>query len=472
MKMKALIQVLGLSLVLTLGGKAWAQQEQAPAVPKKPTREETLQKLLQDVQRSITTEGRIDKQREREFIKARNNQRNLLRKAKAELKAQERRSDRLRNQSDKNERDLARLETTLQERMGNLGEMFGVVKQVSADTSGKITDSIISAQFPGRSKFLDDLAQRKELATVPELRRMWFEMQREITESGRVVTFTAPVLNVDGIEEKGQKVTRVGLFNAVANGKYLQWNQGVGDNEGSLAVIPRQPDSRYTSTVSDLEEAKPGDITAFGIDPTHGVILSLVIQTPDLMERIKQGKEVGYVIIFLGVIGMLLTLWRAVVLWIKGNAIKSQLQNTTIDEGNALGRVMKVYADNPDTDVETLELKLDEAIIRETAPLETGLSFIKILYVVAPLLGLLGTVTGMIETFQQITLFGTGDASTMAGGISQALVTTVLGLVVAIPLTVFHGILSARAGGLIHILEERSAGIIATFAEKQDGNSV
>jgi len=261
------------------------------------------------------------------------------------------------------------------------------------------------------------------------------------------------------------------LFNAVANGKYLQWNQGVGDNEGTLAVIPRQPDARYTGTVSDLEEAKPGSVTAFGIDPTHGVILSLVIQTPNLIERIKQGKLVGYVIIVLGILGILITLWRAVVLTIRGGAIKRQLDTPVADDGNALGRVMKVYENNPDTDVETLELKLDEAIIRETAPLESGLSFIKILYVVAPLLGLLGTVTGMIETFQQITLFGTGDASTMAGGISQALVTTVLGLVVAIPLTVFHGVLSARAGGLIHILEERSAGIIATFAEKQDGST-
>ena len=91
---------------------------------------------------------------------------------------------------------------------------------------------------------------------------------------------------------------------------------------------------------------------------------------------------------------------------------------------------MKVYTDNPDSDIETMELKMDEAILRETAPLEGGLSFIKVMYVIAPLMGLLGTVVGMIATFQMITLFGTGDPKSMAGGISQALVTTVLGLVV------------------------------------------
>jgi biopolymer transport protein ExbB len=127
---------------------------------------------------------------------------------------------------------------------------------------------------------------------------------------------------------------------------------------------------------------------------------------------------------------------------------------------------MSVYTDNKDIDIETLELKLDEAILRESAPLETGLNFIKVLYVVAPLLGLLGTVVGMIATFQMITLFGTGDPRMMAGGISTALVTTVLGLVVAIPLTLLHAFLQGKSKALIQILEEQAAGIIARLAER------
>ena len=149
-----------------------------------------------------------------------------------------------------------------------------------------------------------------------------------------------------------------------------------------------------------------------------------------------------------------------------GSKIKSQLKKKQPNQNNALGRIMTVYTDNPDADVETMELKLDEAIIRETGPLESGLPFIKVLYVIAPLLGLLGTVVGMIQTFQMITLMGTGDPKSMAGGISMALVTTVLGLVVAIPLTVLHSILQSMAKKQTQVLEEQSAGIIANMAEK------
>lgn len=116
---------------------------------------------------------------------------------------------------------------------------------------------------------------------------------------------------------------------------------------------------------------------------------------------------------------------------------------------------------------ETLELKLDDAVLREIPALEVRLVWLKILAAVAPLLGLLGTVTGMILTFQQITLFGTGDPKLMAGGISQALVTTVLGLIVAIPMVLLHAMLNARSKGLIQVLEEESAGLIAEQSERR-----
>jgi biopolymer transport protein ExbB len=118
-------------------------------------------------------------------------------------------------------------------------------------------------------------------------------------------------------------------------------------------------------------------------------------------------------------------------------------------------------------DVETLELKLDEAILKNTPALERFLTMIKVLAVVAPLLGLLGTVTGMINTFQAITLFGTGDPKLMANGISQALVTTMEGLWVAIPLTFLHALVASRSRSIINTLEEQAAGIVAVHAEKQ-----
>jgi len=218
----------------------------------------------------------------------------------------------------------------------------------------------------------------------------------------------------------------------------------------------------------DLQQAAPGEPSAIAVDFTRGQILLAVVQSKTPIERVKEdGGPVGYVIIGVGIFGLLLCFWKAFVLYTTGGRIRRQLKNETANKNNPLGRVMSVYTDNPEIDIETLELKLDEAILRESAPLETGLSFIKVLYVVAPLLGLLGTVVGMIATFQMITLFGTGDPRMMAGGISTALVTTVLGLVVAIPLTLLHAFLQGKSKALIQVLEEQAAGIIARLAESK-----
>ena len=151
-----------------------------------------------------------------------------------------------------------------------------------------------------------------------------------------------------------------------------------------------------------------------------------------------------------------------------GGAIKKQLKNTANPTtNNALGRILTVYKENKDADVENLELKLDEAILREMPKVEGGITIIKILSAIAPLLGLLGTVIGMINTFQQITLFGTGDPKLMAGSISMALVTTAQGIIAALPLILLHSIVAARGKKIVHVLDEQTAGIIAAHAETE-----
>ena len=192
-----------------------------------------------------------------------------------------------------------------------------------------------------------------------------------------------------------------------------------------------------------------------------------MIQAPSVKERIDQGGFVGYVIIGLGIVGLLIGLWRILALTGASAKVRSQLKSDTPNENNALGRILSVYDKNRDTDTETLELKLDEAILKETPKLEKWQGAIKVIAAVAPLLGLLGTVTGMILTFQQITLFGTGDPKLMAGGISQALVTTMLGLFVAIPMVLLHSVVAGSSKNLIEILEEQSAGIIASQSERE-----
>jgi biopolymer transport protein ExbB len=235
-----------------------------------------------------------------------------------------------------------------------------------------------------------------------------------------------------------------------------------------LIELARQPAARFSGMAKNLQDASSGEIVPMSVDFTRGQILRAVVQSKTPIERVREdGGPVGYVIIGVGLFGLLMCLWKAFSLFSTGSKISRQMKNQQANKKNPLGRVLAVYSDNPEADIETLELKLDESILRETAPIETGLSFIKVLYVVAPLLGLLGTVVGMIATFQMITLFGTGDPRMMAGGISTALVTTVLGLVVAIPLTLFHSFLQGKAKAIIQVLEEQAAGIIARIAEER-----
>ena len=426
---------------------------------------QTLDELARIVRDAVNSEAKINQEREAQFVRERNNQNNLLAEARRELTDENSRSDRLREEYDQNERALAELETTLAERMGNLGELFGVVRQSSGDIQAALDDSMVSAQMPGRTQFLSDLAQRRELPTVPELQLLWSAMVTEIAESGKVVKFSAPVERTNG-EKENLEIVRLGVFNAVSDGQFLDWDTS--KSRENLIELARQPAARFRTMAEDLQSATGGDFVPFSVDFTRGQILRAVVQSKTPMERVKEdGGPVGYVIIGVGLFGLLMCLWKGLSLYSTGGKISRQMKKEEAHKSNPLGRVLAVYTDNPDTDIETLELKLDEAILRETAPIETGLSFIKVLYVVAPLLGLLGTVVGMIATFQMITLFGTGDPRMMAGGISTALVTTVLGLVVAIPLTLLHSALQGKAKALIQVLEEQAAGIIARLAERR-----
>ncbi len=426
---------------------------------------QTLEELARIVEQAATSEGQINQQRESEFLSDRNEQRNLLAQARRELAAEETRGDNLKAEYDRRERELAELETVLQERMGNLGELFGIVRQSSGDIQSSLDDSMVSSALPGRSEFLSELAQRKELPNVPELRQVWSRMVTEIAQGGRVVKYTTPVERTNG-EKQDLEVVRVGVFTAVTNGAFLDWDPS--KSKVNFIELARQPAARFGSMASGLQSAAPGEMVDMAVDFSRGQILRAVVQSKSPIERVKEdGGPVGYVIIGVGVLGLLLCFWKAFVLYTTGGKISRQLKSESANKGNPLGRVMAIYTENPDTDIETLELKLDEAILRESAPLETGLSFIKVLYVVAPLLGLLGTVVGMIATFQMITLFGTGDPRMMAGGISTALVTTVLGLVVAIPLTILHSFLQGKSKALIQVLEEQAAGIIARLAESR-----
>ncbi|MAU40813.1 MAG: energy transducer TonB [Kordiimonas sp.] len=451
---------------IAVSGMAFASVAQAQSSEVVNTAK-SLDELLELVRAGKVAESKDNRRREQEFINNKAAQQKLLGDAVSTRKSEERRSSKLEADYQANEVKLGNLEEALQKRMGSLKELFGVLQQVSGDARGIFQNSIISAEFPNREAFLSELIEKtassSKLPTIEEIERLWFEIQREMTESGKVTRFDATIIKPNGDKDQ-REVVRVGTFNLIADGKYLEF-QGGGD-EPKLLELVRQPQGRFLETASNLQSANAG-FTAFGLDPSRGAILSLMVQAPDLAERIDQGGFVGYFILAVGVVGMLFILERFIYLYLVNRKVKAQVRSDVVSQNNPLGRVLSVYDANKGVDTETLELKLDEAILKETPALERFLTLIKIISAVAPLLGLLGTVTGMINTFQAMTLFGTGDPKLMAGGISQALVTTVLGLVVALPTLFFHAIVAGWSKGVIHTLEEQSAGIIAVHAEQQ-----
>lgn len=452
-------------IIFALGfsGAAWAAEEEIPA--------KSLAELLELVRQGRVANTQINERRETEFLANKSRQQSAVMDAERMEREEEAISDRLEAEFDRNDEEIAVKEQILGERLGSLRELFGVLQQVAGDTQGVFEGSIVSAELPGRDKWLGEFAQSMgksdRLASIEEIERLWYELQREMTESGKITRFITKVVKVDG-ERVDQEVVRVGSFNLISDGEYVTYDI----TNKLISELPRQPASRFVSSADDLQDADPDDgFVSFALDPTRGQLLALQVQVPTLGERIQQGGTPGYVIITLGIIALLLAAERFMTLTKIGGLVTRQAANPgSASTDNPLGRVLQVYHDNRQIDSETLQLKLDEAILKEQPAINARIAFIRIISMVAPLLGLLGTVIGMIVTFQAITLFGTGDPKTMAGGISQALITTVLGLTVAIPTVLLHSIVHARATDILHILTEQSAGLVAQHAEARGGS--
>ena len=441
-------------------------EESAEDKVKDPSTPEELLELVQKGQFADTQEQR---DRERQFRNEKNKQAKLLADAKAERARLEREAAKLEQKFEANEALLVVAEAQLKERLGSLNEIFGHLAGLATESRNIFEQSISSAQFgKEREEFLTKLAvkmgQGVTLASIPELERLWFELQREINATGEVVEFTTDVIALDGTVES-REVVRVGVFNAVSDGNYLTY----ASTRGMYEELPSQPARRYTSTTSDVLDAEAFPVQ-FAVDPTGpqgGSYLSSLIAMPGWGERTQQGGVVGYIILYiLGLGGLGLFGWRLYSLMGIRSLIDSQLAASTLSIDNPLGRVLKVAEDNPKADTETIELKMAEQILNERPPIEKLNWLIKLISIVAPLMGLFGTIIGMIITFQMITLFGTGDPKTMAEGISIALVTTWLGLAVAIPMTFMSAIVSNFSKGILETIEEQAIGMAAERSEQ------
>ena len=430
----------------------------------------SLNDLLNLVKQGRTQEASENAARERRFAAERANQERMLAEARNERQALERQSTALQQRFEANKRVINNLKSRRDEKLGTLKELFGHLTSAAGDLRATMETSLVSAQYLDRDDFLTSLiektSQSDQLPDLEDFERLWAEMMREMIESGKTVQFDTRFSLPSGETEQGT-VVRVGSFNAVSSqGHYLSYA------DGSLVQLERQPSGPYNRWAKNLAEASGEGYVPFGADPTGptgGSFLAALIDSPTLVERWRQGGIIGYVISMVGVFAILLAAWRLIVLIGITSKVKRQLGSTALSDDNPLGRVLSTYQRNVADNFQALETKIDEAVLKELPKLQAGEALLKIIAGVAPLMGLLGTVTGMILTFQGIVIFGAGDPKAMAGGISQALVTTVLGLLVAIPTILLHTIVSLRSRGIIQILEERAAGIIAERAERQAG---
>ncbi|EGR4163672.1 MotA/TolQ/ExbB proton channel family protein [Vibrio cholerae] len=421
--------------------------------------------LVQQATQEKAQQQQHNQQREAGFVQTAQE----LQAAKAELLAERNRlqkeADQLSSQFSDNENTLARLEETLRLETGSLGEMFGVVRQNAKELQSELDQSVTGVEPRVHQQSIDDVVAAKTLPSMAQLRGLWQAMSEEIRASGQVQTTEIQWLNGQG-ETQTVPALRLGSLGLISEQGYVKW-----DNARQQALSYQQLPSDFP-TFSHIRTLVDGDVVTMKVDPSRGVLLEQLALTPTLSQRLQAGGVIGNVILVLLGVGLIIALYRGVILATLRQKIKAQLKNPEQPGNNPLGRILAVYNKEQQRSVEALELRLLEAVVDEQNHLETGLSMLKLLAALAPMLGLLGTVTGMIETFQVITQFGNGDPKVMAGGISMALVTTVEGLIAAIPLLLAHNILSAQAEAIRNILEKQGIGLVAQQAERDCGAAV
>ncbi len=414
-----------------------------------------LDALVEKVRQEALQEASHDQERIERFLRERDSSQTLLADAKAQLAKDNKRADVLRKEYEGNEVKLTEYEQSLKTLAGDLNDLFAIVRQTALSGQGVLQTSLVAAEYEERSSFLQDLGKNEKPPSIDNIKELWTTILTEIAESGKVVKFNATVIKPQG-DEAQQVVTRAGVFTAVSGGLFLRYLP----DSGKLVELSRQPAKRFQRLASELESSTSG-VQAMALDPSKGAILSLMVQSPDVKERLQQGGEIGYIILILGAVGLLLVIQRAIGLFLTRRRVDQYIKTGKKHLKNPLTRLQDIVANMTRDNFDALALRLDEQLSAESSMLNRGLPTVAVLAAVSPLLGLLGTVTGMIETFQSITLFGTGDPKLMSGGISQALITTQLGLAVAIPLVLFHSLLTGKANSLIESLGKYASDLMA-----------
>jgi len=426
-----------------------------------------LDELLEQTRLSRAQDEMVAKQREARFLSARDKQAAIVAEAHAQLGEQEKTQGLLKGAFEDNQKKIAGLHAELDKRAGDLTELFGVARQVANDFSSVMRNSLITAQYPDREGFLPALTTPKSMPSIQDLEQFWFELQREMTESGSVVQYKTKVVTPQGSPLEAV-VTRVGPFTATTDGQFLQYIT----SQKELAIVARQPSGSSFKGIAQKFENATEPVNAAIVDPTRGVMLSIYAQKPNLIERVQRGESVGYIIILVGLVGTVLSIYQLLYLLGVKRKVTRQLEAVVNPQtDNPLGRVLSVFRGDSkrlEEEADIVELRISEAVLKEVPKLERFQAFLRLAVAAGPLLGLIGTVIGMIMTFQSITESGSSDPKLMAAGISQAMIATLLGLGIAIPLLFMNAWLATISRSIVQILDEQSTGLVAEKVEAQD----
>ena len=447
--MKTLTRSLLAAILVSFAGAAFAAPQQAA----------NLEQLLQQVRNASSANAALDRQREQQFLQQNKQQAQILAEAKKALSNEQARSKQLQATFNSNQQKLNDLVNQLHTQEGDFSKLFDTARQTASNLKDTLDNSLVSAQYAGRGVTLARMAESRDLPSLKDLHQLWYLMQQEMVEDGTVAKFPATITREDGTQIKAN-VVRIGVFDAINGDSFLRYLP----ETGALVELNRQPSSAYRGMAAKLSNAKQG-VLPMAIDPTGGTLLATLVNQPSLWERISQGHVAGWIIIFLGIVGLLVVLERGAYLTLAGSKMKAQMNSSRPDLNNPLGRILTVFNESKSDDPESLELRMDEALMKERPVIGARIGFLKAVAVLGILLGLLGSVMGVMNTFQSMNLFGS-STPLIADGISSALVPTWLGLLVAVIMLFFHGVLANRSEGLMRMLEQQTASFIASRAEK------
>jgi biopolymer transport protein ExbB len=418
-------------------------QEEAPVDPNEE-RIQTIQELLQKVENNKSIYVNEDAERIENFLSLVSERKSLLADAKEQLRKEKIRNTNLESRFENNEKELADLQERLQIKIGVLGELFGVARQFAGELYASTENGFTFYEFPERPSKLELIGQT-QVHNITQLETLWISYLNEIAASGEIKKVKTNIIDPKGNSYEDE-IVRYGLFSASIGNSFVT---PASDLNG-FQLLKRQPERSVIKSLKRYPNSD--DYTNVSIDPTRGFLLSLYLDKAGWFERIAQGKAIGFVIILIGLTGLAFSIYKIRFLLLNQEELES-------DGDNIVNQMIQKTKDV--SNYESKENILDELILNYSSKIEWGVSWVKFFAAVAPLLGLLGTVIGMIETFQAITLFGTGDPKQMAGGISQALVTTMLGLIVAAPLLGFYTYISDKASSLIQTVEEKASYLLA-----------